>query len=216
MKVKDRLRLKMQGESVSELDYMGMHPNLLYEIRSQEEGRCVVSQDFDPYDTKLSLKINAYSLQRHKDVYYALHYNPVRNLFKFALLLMINCDSFKSSVLALRQELHKDKYRLEVDRRYVGLCDVEPKEVFESLLKHNTELKDYFFSDSGVYLQNIDSEIASLVIESFIKRQEPALCWHDSFVTRQSQESVLYSVMKKSWKEYLGSDDFCRVSKKTL
>jgi hypothetical protein len=35
-------------------------------------------------------------------------------------------------------------------------------------------------------------------------------------VTRESKESMLYSVMKESWFRYFGDDMFCKVSKKTL
>ena len=219
MSPKDRLRLKMQGEGVVELDYVSMHPNILYQLQRQEKGGFTTdkeSQHFDPYDFCFDAKIDHYSLQKHKEKYFLMNYNPVRNLSKFVLLLMINCSTERQAHLALRSELKKDSQRLDIDRRYLGLSSLDIKGVFDSCLKHNQELKDYFFSDCGLYLQKIDSDIASLVIESFVKEQEPVLCWHDSFVTRESKESMLYSVMKESWLRYFGDDMFCKVSKKTL
>ena len=37
---------------------------------------------------------------------------------------------------------------------------------------------------------------------------------HDSFCCRESVEDLLYAAMQQAWKDVLGSDTFCKISKK--
>jgi hypothetical protein len=210
---KARLNLKMQGESVVELDYAAMHPNILLELKSKESLCDVVGLDFDPYQTALHAK-STYLGEIHKHKLNLEDYDPVRNLNKFAMMLMLNCKDKQSAVQALYSELRKDQARPEEEQKYVGVHDVKAKNVFSALLETNHKIEEYFFSDVGVYLQNIDSEIASLVIKDFVDSNEPVLCWHDSFVVRKSKEAMLQSSMLNAWKEYFKASRFCRVSKK--
>jgi len=75
-------------------------------------------------------------------------------------------------------------------------------------------IEDYFYSDAGMRLMNTDSNIASRVVSAMIQEGESVLIYHDSFICRASAEEKLLAIMKNAWKEEVGDNQFCFVSKK--
>ena len=58
-------------------------------------------------------------------------------------------------------------------------------------------------------LQHYDSEIASLIIDKFIKLGKCILPWHDSFVVQVSDRDLLIHIMREAWESVLGKRDNC-------
>jgi hypothetical protein len=75
-------------------------------------------------------------------------------------------------------------------------------------------IEDYFYTDAGMRLMNIDSNIAARVVSDMIQEGENLLIYHDSFICRASAEDKLHSIMLNAWKEEVGDNQFCFVSKK--
>ena len=63
------------------------------------------------------------------------------------------------------------------------------------------------------YLQSIDSSIMLKIMQKMMKKDLPFLPYHDSIVVYKDLDEVI-DIMKESWKDVLGSDDNCRISKK--
>lgn len=68
------------------------------------------------------------------------------------------------------------------------------------LTKHNTLIKDHFFSDAGIKLQNMDSNIIACVMEECIHKNIPALFVHDSVVCPSSNLGECLLIMKNAFK----------------
>lgn len=206
--------LKIDGEDLVECDYHAIHPKICYQLLEPELQE-LVGNDFDPYDADSSfLKIDEASIEAFKYKHGKNKYNPVRNLYKRALLMAINCASFEQTCSAVAHELYKDKRMDEKDQSFYGIFAPDSSKVVTSLAEHNYLIENSFYKDKGVVLQNIDSRIALRVIDIMIQNGEAALCYHDSFAVRKSAEGLLKAAMLQAWKDILGSNNFCKVEKK--
>ena len=72
-------------------------------------------------------------------------------------------------------------------------------EVVQAMRDKHSAIADYFHSDYGVKLQYMDSKIASRVM-----KRVPALCVHDSFVCKQSDEGDLKQAMEEEYEKEMG------------
>ena len=209
--------ITINGEKIVELDYKANHPYMLYSLYLDENSGIseLIKDDFDPYNADSSfLQVDSIAVAKHKMRYSLTKYDPVRNLYKRALLLSINCVNFDQTKRTLGNELFKDNLRDEKDREFFGIIKPDTGKIIQSLADHNYVIEKEFYNDRGVWLQNLDSEIALRVIDLMIQSGEVALCYHDSFCCRESVEGLLYAAMQQAWKEVLGSDKYCKISKK--
>lgn len=209
--------ITVNGEKIVELDYKANHPYMLYSLYLNENKNIseLISDNFDPYNADSSfLQVDSITIAKHKMKYSLSKYDPVRNLYKRALLLSINCVDFAQTKRTLGNELFKDNLRDEKDREFIGIIKPDTGKIIQALADHNYIIEKEFYSDKGIWLQNLDSEIALRVIDLMIQSGEVALCYHDSFCCRESVEDLLYAAMQQAWKDILGSDTFCKISKK--
>lgn len=214
--------LTFNGEPVCELDYSSIHPMICLEKLNIAGGfDCnvwdIIGKDFKPYGVDLSeiVRVDQEAIEDHKEKYGLTHYDPVRNLAKVALLISINAIDRAGAVSAVSNKLFQDSKKAEQDKKFVGI--IKPTKVLdvcEAIRKHNYLIEDQFYSDAGVRLMNIDSNIAARVVSDMIQDGESLLIYHDSFICRASSEEKLYNIMFDAWKEELGDNQFCFVSKK--
>ncbi len=214
--------LTFDGEPVCELDYSSIHPMLCMEQLNLSGGYdCnvwdIVGRDFKPYAADLSeiVKVDYEAVEDHKEKYKLTSYDPVRNLAKVALLISINAIDKTGAVSAVSNKLLQDARKPEGDKKFVGI--VKPTKVLdvcEAIRKHNYLIEDYFYSDAGIRLMNTDSNIASRVVSAMIQEGESVLIYHDSFICRASVEDKLHAAMFDAWKQEVGDNQFCFVSKK--
>jgi len=189
-----RSEIKIDGEMVLEYDYSAMHPNILYQIHLKETGE-VLPNDFCPYTVEDLF--NTYIPPKSE-----------RNLIKIMVMIGINAKSKQSAIGAVKKKVEKDK-----DGRFAGVpSDINYSKVYDKLIKHNHLISKSFFSDCGVTLQRIDSEILEYIIENSLDKGQLILPWHDGFVCKESYpiEDVL-SLMGEAWSVVLGGSEYCKV-----
>lgn len=233
MKQEDRKKLMINGEKVVELDFKALHPSILYEKKWQENPRLVeywIENSWDgaynPYITKgfeAALYIDEEEVADQINRFGLTKYNPVRNLFKFAVMTCLNAKRGEKRPItpaakALTSEWYDDLKKKDQDRKYRGLHVIDGNfpshAICELVQAANLPIGDSFFSDVGVELQRIDSDIIEQVISSLVEMGEVLYPEHDSVIVRESIEHDVTRLMREAYFNVIGSDQFCFIEKK--
>ncbi len=206
-----RKHLFIDNEQVVELDYSSLHPSICYAVSGEE-----MEDGFKPYECDTSfLNINYKAIEEHKIKFGIEKYEPVRSICKQALLCSINAKNIEAAFMAVAHELATDLKRPEIKRKYVGIERPFPaKQLCQALCDHNYKIAHFFFSDSGIILQNLDSKMAEIIIQDFIVDDEVLLPYHDSFIVKKSLEKKLENAMQKAYSLIVGSNINCKIDKK--
>jgi hypothetical protein len=148
----------------------------------------------------------------------------VRKINKYALMVSLNAANFKQAQLALANEWYNDLKHKGTDRRkYTDLTfglGVNGKPTFPAtnICKHlqdyNEPIAGAFFSDVGLALQNVESEIIGKVIDALISTDELLLPVHDSVIVKAELKEDVLKMMHYAYSEVLGSDRFCIIEAK--
>jgi hypothetical protein len=209
--------LTIDDEEVVELDYSAIHPSICYQVLCSYDGfnvRDVLGDDFSPYGADLSfLDVDQSKVEQKERITGKVH-NPVRNLVKLAILIGMNSVDLKQAVGGLSGKIASDSKKEVRDQEFYGIGKIHCQSVLEAVQEHNDFISDKFFSDQGVYLQNIDSKIMMEVVDSMIQRGHTILTYHDSVICKRSAEDDLRQAMLDAWKFILGDTTFCKIDKK--
>jgi len=181
----DREGFTFDSEVCVGYDITATHAAILYE----SEGRVMLS---DPYQLE----------------------GIDRGFCKFLFMCMLYNDNRRDCINAVRDKIRKDK-RKKKGFHNINYNYKEISEIVDKLINKNKSISKYFLSDKLLWakLQNIDSSIATIVIKHFIKEGHPILVWHDSWIFTESFESEIVGVVGNAWKEVLGSNINCKISK---
>jgi hypothetical protein len=233
MKQEDRKRIMINGEKVVELDFKALHPSILYDHAWQADPRFVemwLYQAWDgiynPYTTKgyeHILRIDNDEIANHMRKHDLYKYNPLRNLFKFAVMACLNAKRGEKRPMlpaanALTKEVYDDMKKDEKDRKYVGVYSLTKtfpsNDLCELVVAANKPIDHHFFSDVGILLQKKDSDIIQIVVQELLQQGEVLYPEHDSVIVRESIEHDVANLMRKAYYDVVGSDKFCVVEKK--
>ena len=88
--------------------------------------------------------------------------------------------------------------------------------VCDAIKEHNYLIEDYFYADMSHTLMNVDSNIATRVVNAMLDIGQPILLYHDSFVVKRSAYKELFHEMYVAWKDVIGDNKFCKVDIKTV
>ena len=181
MKSKYRKFMTINGEGVSEVDYSNLHPRMLYTL----EG-VVLEDTWDAYDiTELQ-----WVCDNKKDL---------RTFLKSAYLAILFSKDIEEATSSVLQKANKDK------SVYIN-TGVLARKVVDAVLNKNKVIQHYFFEERlWAKLQNMDSRLATHVIDWFTKKDIVCLGWHDSFCVPDYCRVELIEAMKKAWYGLFGS-----------
>lgn len=170
----DRSLITINGNKTSEIDFKGLHLNMLYNFEGTDfQG--------DPYS------ITNQNLE-------------VRPLLKLVSLIGINAVSQKSGIDAFNFEMLKDYELYQIQKEY----NLKTKDLFAQFENSHSQISKYFRSGYGIKLQYIDSKIAEEILKHFTRQGKPCLCIHDSFIVEETNRNELSEVMKEAYRKYLG------------
>jgi len=162
-----RKYIVINGDYTVELDYSGIHIQLLYAMKG----------------------INYAAKQEDA---YTLDGFPYRDLNKLVFLTAINAKNELNTVLGVWNQLHEDGKPMPY-----GLKGHDTiYRTIDALKAKHPQIADMIASGEGVRLQFIDSQIAEHVVEYFTERRIPILTVHDSFICAAIDEHVLLDQMK--------------------
>ena len=171
-----RKHIRINRQPTIEVDYSAMHPMIL----SAEKG---IHLEEDPYTltTKISEQIDPHTQRR---------------LVKGFVLVSINAANQDQAYKAF-----KSKHSGEFD---VPLTKALFQQVHEAFVNDHPALEDCLYSDQGIRLMNIDSEIVGRIIGSYVHFDKPILSIHDSFIVPTNDVNNLEFAMEKVSEAVLG------------
>ena len=238
-----RSMLTIDGMPCVELDFKAIHLCLLYEQlwNSGKEAQERILEElggeegivkFDPYKVNVDflVDVDAEKVAWFRREFGQHNYDPVRNLIKKALLLAINAKSHKSAVQALAEKVYEEFRKwpngITPDFEFYGINIPDPRDETEKerfpfsvllrYLKESHELVgESFFSDCGIHLQAIDSDIIADVISDMVLTEDTA-CFseHDSVICPVIYADKVEQMLRESYKRKMGSDMFCKLERK--
>lgn len=210
--------LKIDGEPVVELDYSAIHPSICYQQMYNNDGFSiydVMGKDFSPYDADLSFIKVDNKLKTQWEQLTGKINNPHRQLAKLAILIGMNSDDMNSAAWTLGNKVKLDREKDIQDQDFYAMSGTNDYgKVLEAVRNHNDFIRDMFFNDGGIMLQNIDSKIMMNIVGAMGEKGHAVLAYHDSVLVKQSAEEDLRSAMVDAWKAILGDTTFCKVDKK--
>lgn len=210
--------LKIDGEPVVELDYSAIHPSICYQKMFNDDGFSifdVMGPDFSPYSANLSFIEIDIRMKNSWERLTGKAHNPRRSLAKLAILIGMNSDDKNSAAWTLGNKVKIDREKAIEDQDFYAMTgSVDYGQVLEAVQDHNDFIRDQFFSDAGIMLQNTDSKIMMNIVGAMGEKGHAVLAYHDSVIVKQSAEQDLYEAMINAWKAVLGDTTFCKVDKK--
>ena len=174
-----RPSILIDGNATVELDYSGLHVNMLYAEKDfQLEG--------DPYDFLP---------------------NEQRALAKFAMLVVINAQDEEQALHALEKRRLELMYATGLSKKKEGLrraflLNDDLGAVINKLKAAHSKISEFFFSGYALKLQNRDSEMALEIVSYFCDRDIPVLPVHDSFIIEATYKDELKSQMDSVYGKY--------------
>jgi hypothetical protein len=159
---KTRLGVTIDGEDVAEVDFVCLHPTLLYDL-------CRLGR---PWLNDLYSYLGAVAENE-------------RNALKVVVNVLLNARSKRSAICAIENELPKHGLKWNATDVVRG--------IEEKLLG----IKGRFCNNvsTGLWLQNVESEVMSKVVSNFVAANAPLLPVHDSAIVREKDVDKLLQMM---------------------
>jgi len=123
----------------------------------------------------------------------------MRDVFKQVLLIAINTSNKTSALKAINWEINKNRD----DYGWAIKEGLDFSKVIDKFVAMHSVIDRYFFSIIGVKLQNLDSIIATKVINRLTREEIPVLSIHDSFVVTADKSDYLKELMDTMFRETL-------------
>lgn len=184
----NRPLIYIDDEPTIELDYSGLHPRMLY-----AEKDIKFKDNADLYD--LAGFLPDYDQDQ-----------KLRQLSKLALLILINAKENKNIAGTLSNRVWEGDIELHhhLTKRYGTSLEGAGiyKRTVEAVIKKHSAISEFFYSDSGMRLQNRDGKMAVWICYSFAKQGIPILPVHDSFIVSEKNKQLLRDRMNEGYGKF--------------
>jgi hypothetical protein len=173
---RERKEILINGDSVVELDFSGLHPHLLYAM----EG---IQLNGDPYNI---------TDQRS---------GVVRTFLKHILLCMLNAKDERKAEQAANYWLYKN-YSKSLILKNCGIASASP--LMTKFREAHKPIEHHFCNgkDTGLKIMNLDSRIALDIVDHFAEQKIPILAIHDSFIVQKKYKEELRQVMESTYEKH--------------
>jgi hypothetical protein len=176
-----RKYIRLNDKDIVELDYSGLHINMLYAIEK------LPMPEGDVY------KLDGYS---NDDTF--------REFVKKLLQAMINAPDRDKARKGLHEDVHRKK-ELELP---LEVGSTKGKDIFplmDAFAQKHEKISNYFCTGKGIDLQYFDSQMAEKVMLHFAKMSHyPILPVHDSFIIHHGLEKELKEAMEEAFFDLFG------------
>ena len=187
----ERGTILINGQKTVELDYSSLHITMLYAKEN-------ATMPDAPYDM----------LSR-----------AMRALVKVATLILINANSDKEAVGALRKQKNELEKQFDLSEKNQNLldcfnkCTCSLEEVVSRIKSAHSPISKYFGSGVGLQLQNEDSLMALEIVHYFAQKGIACLPVHDSFIVQKQYENELRQIMLTTFAKY-NNNYKCKIKRK--
>lgn len=206
-----RRYITIDGNHTAEVDIKGSHISILHTMVGSR-----LLDGYDPYDIDMN-GIAEYDLEKFSFMVcsYNEQHNPFRNLVKLALLIMVNADGQQKASYALKEKIEAQINKPKEDLEHLsdqelysyllyGLKNINVQKLFKAIKKKHNAISEYFFSGAGVWLQKMEGDIFTKVIENCISNDYPVLVIHDSCRADVRHIRQIGDFICQAWYEVVG------------
>ena len=172
-----RSKIFIDDQPTIEVDFKGLHIAMLYALAGSE-------MTHDPYDIPQSL------FQTYPKA-------VVRILVKRLALTAINAKNKSSAYKAFRESFPAQSLGKSLDNKTLN-------NLLKAFLTHNPILTDCLFSDRGIHLMYLDSQITSYIHNHFTSLGVPVLSVHDSYIIDHMRVAEMRQVMAEASEAVMG------------
>ena len=171
-----RKQIYINDETTVEIDYSGLHVNLLYGLQGKQP----------------PLK-DHYALEHLLLDFTA---GEQRKVVKGIVLNAINAATVKKAFQAYQSDQPSKSKERKLKHKQLHL-------LLDAFIKKHPTLGDSLGTDKGVELMNVDGRITAKIINHFTKKNIPVLTIHDSYVIPDIHSGELRTIMNKAVTEEL-------------
>ena len=163
-----RKQIYINDKPTVEIDYSGLHINLLYGLKKIQP----------PLEDHYKIDHLLPDFTRSEQ----------RKIVKGIVLVAINAATIPKALWAFQAEQIKGS-------KEKGLKHKDLKRLLDAFIAKHPTLESSLGADKGVELMKVDGRITAKVIEHFTKKNIPVLTIHDSFVIQDEHSGKLRKVM---------------------
>ncbi len=132
-----------------------------------------------------------------KDPYVVCGGPELRDVFKAVGLVAINAKTVQSAYGGIRDELQKRNIPMP---KFTNPL----KTLVEMFRKPHWRIEKYLFSDAGIWLQNLDSQIMNSILMRLKDNGILGLSVHDSVIVQKEHEGILREIMIQEYETVMG------------
>ena len=179
-----RSKIFINDQPTVEVDFKGLHVAMLYARAGQ-------AMEHDPYElpgTKMS---------ETETVYLGYPAELARKLCKKLALTAINAKEKSSAYRAFREGFPAQHFAKR-------LTNAQLDKFLDCFLQRNPALTDSLFSDEGIRLMYLDSQITAHIHRHFTEQDIPVLSVHDSYIIDHMKVAELRRVMAEASEAIVG------------